>query len=446
MNWSLKDIAAVLGLATTDSEVVCHGVSIDSRTVDSGDLFVAIQGPNFDGADYIGAAGAQGAHAAIAMRHVETRLPQLVVEDTIHALHQLATAWRKRFDKLTTIGITGSNGKTTLRSLIQALCGRESHATTGNLNNHLGVPLVLFGLRPSHRHAVIEMGANHIGEIAALAALAKPDIGVVTNAGPAHLEGFGSLDGVAQGKGEMFEALGANATAIINRDDRYYDYWLGRAAPARVLTFGSTDAADVWYSDYRPVECGGVFSLHHGSDAFDVQLQLEGEHNAMNCAAACAAALAAGVEWSVFGERLSQVRPVDGRLRRVALHSDVEVIDDSYNANPASMRAAIDSLVASAERPWAVLGDMLELGDTAEEAHRELGTYCRNAGVQRLFAFGGFASALCEGFGANGHAFDDIDALNVALLEDLEPGTTISVKGSRSTRMERVVEFLKERF
>ncbi|MEL7024321.1 MAG: UDP-N-acetylmuramoyl-tripeptide--D-alanyl-D-alanine ligase [Pseudomonadota bacterium] len=446
MNWSLGDIADVLGLRTDSAAQVCTGVSIDSRTIHEGELFVAISGPNFDGTDYIEAARQSGATAALTTRQVDSSLPQLIVGDTLQALHQLAIAWRRKFAALTTIGITGSNGKTTMRSLVQALCGADTHATRGNLNNHLGVPLVVFGLGPEHRYAVIEMGANHIGEIAVLAALAKPTIGIVTNAGPAHLEGFGSLDGVAQGKGEMFEALDADSTAVINRDDRYFDYWLGRAEPAEVITFGSTSSADVWYSDYRPVDGGGQFALHHAEQTFDVRLQLEGEHNAMNCAAACAAGLAAGLEWSTFATRLASVVPVDGRLHRVSLHSDVEVIDDSYNANPASMRAAIESLVAGASQPWAVLGDMLELGDGAVEEHRALGAFCREAGVQRLFAFGTFSAALCDGFGADSEAFEDMSELNASLLKALVPDVTIGVKGSRSTRMERVVEFLREQF
>ncbi|MEM6817345.1 MAG: UDP-N-acetylmuramoyl-tripeptide--D-alanyl-D-alanine ligase [Pseudomonadota bacterium] len=442
MKWSLAAIASVLGLTAPESAVECSGVSIDSRTLGKDELFVALSGPNFEGADFISDATHAGACAAVTTRATDDPLPQLVVDDAVTALHTLATAWRDQFTPLT-VGITGSNGKTTMRSLIAALCGPDTHATTGNLNNHLGVPLVLFGLNESHRFAVLEMGANHVGEIATLAALGRPDIGIVTNAGPAHLEGFGGIEGVARGKGEMFEALGQGQTAVINRDDHYFDYWLGRAAPADILTFGANSTADVWYSDYVANADGCSFSINHGGKVQSIELRLSGAHNAMNAAGACAVALAAGIPWERFAERLKAVSPVDGRQVRHRLKSGATLIDDSYNANPASMRAAADALVARSGQAWMVVGDMFELGDDAYEAHRELGAYFERIGVARVFALGEFAEAFRAGF-TNAQTFTEVDDLNGALSERIESDVAICVKGSRSARMERVVTYLLE--
>ncbi|MEL6301239.1 MAG: UDP-N-acetylmuramoyl-tripeptide--D-alanyl-D-alanine ligase [Pseudomonadota bacterium] len=442
MKWSLAAIASVLGLTTPETAVECSGVSIDSRTLGKDELFVALSGPNFDGADFIRDAADKGACAAVTTRATDNPLPQLVVDDTVTALHALATAWRNRFSPLT-VGITGSNGKTTMRSLIAALCGPDTHATTGNLNNHLGVPLVLFGLNESHRFAVLEMGANHVGEIAALAALGQPDIGIVTNAGPAHLEGFGGIEGVARGKGEMFEALGQGQTAVINRDDHYFDYWLGRAAPADIVTFGANSTADVWYSDFVATADGCSFSINHDGKVQSIDLRLSGVHNAMNTAGACAVALAAGIAWEQFAERLKTVSPVDGRQVRHRLKNGTTLIDDTYNANPASMRAAADALVANSDQAWMVVGDMFELGDDAYKAHRDLGAYFGRIGIARVFALGEFAEAIRAGFGDT-QTFTEVADLNVALAEQIEPDVAICIKGSRSARMERVVTHLLE--
>lgn len=444
MNWALSDMAEVLGETWSGSDRICRGVSIDSRTLHEQDLFVALRGPNFDGADYIQAAADAGASGVLTDRVADANIAQIQVPDTLSALHALATAFRAKFNP-TTIGITGSNGKTTMRALIAGLCGESTHATRGNLNNHLGVPLVLFGLESDHEFAVIEMGANHVGEIAALAALAQPTIGIVTNAGPAHLEGFGSLDGVAKGKGEMFAALTENDVAVINRDDRYYDYWCGVATPARVLTFGASDSADFWYSDYQTHGDGCRFRLHHDAQTLDIQLQLGGEHNAMNAAGACACATAAGVHWNVMAERFAGVEPVDGRQVPIEIARGITVIDDSYNANPASMRAAVDGLSAWSDKRWMVVGDMLELGSESMEQHEALGRYCRDAGVTGLFAIGEFASAVSAGFGAGAREFDDIEGLVEALEQALPDGAVVCVKGSRGSRMERVVQELERR-
>ena len=442
MIWSLATIAPLLGAGPITADPVCTGVSIDSRTLEAGDLFFALPGPERSGAEFIAAAAAAGATGAVTDRAVDVQLPQLVVEDPVLALQTLALAWRQQFSAQV-IGITGSNGKTTMRSLVAAACGPATHATAGNLNNHLGVPLVLLGLDATHRYAVVEMGANHVGEIARLAELAVPDIGIVTNAGPAHLEGFGSLDGVARGKGELFAALGSGATAVINRDDTYYTAWRERAAPAKVLTFGSSATADVRCGGYTPTAEGIEFHLTYRGERQRIRLGLRGQHNALNAAGAAAVALAAGRDWSALPAAFASVTPVAGRQDRFPLPGGHALVDDSYNANPASMLAAARTLVESAAAGWMVVGEMGELGPNSRAQHHALGGRLREAGVARVFALGERAADIAAGFGTTADAFESLDELVAAIQRQLHDDVTILVKGSRSARMERVVARLR---
>ncbi|MEL6869342.1 MAG: UDP-N-acetylmuramoyl-tripeptide--D-alanyl-D-alanine ligase [Pseudomonadota bacterium] len=437
---SLNDIAAMLGVAPPSSDVLCNGVSTDTRSLAAGNLFVALNGPKFRGADFVQAARERGAVAALVDTLQQVDMPQLLVRDTRQALQHLARAWRAMMTPLL-IGITGSNGKTTMRSMIAACCPDNTLATQGNLNNDIGVPLTLLRLSEQHRFAVIEMGANAVGDIKLLADIAKPAIGIVTNAGPAHLEGFGSLQGVADGKGELFSALGADDTAIINRDDTYYAQWREMAAPATVMTFGSTPAADVWFDDLRIAE-HIEFALHVGDDVQQVALRLGGEHNAYNACGALAVALAAGLPLDESVARLSAVEAEPGRQRsRIGRHGGA-VIDDSYNANPASMRASAAAAVAAHDDVYMVIGDMGELGDDAIQMHADLGAQLRDIGVSQLFAFGPLAAHAAAAFGPQAMATQSLDELIAALQTSLNAGTAVIVKGSRSMRMERIVDLL----
>ncbi|MEO1594857.1 MAG: UDP-N-acetylmuramoyl-tripeptide--D-alanyl-D-alanine ligase [Pseudomonadota bacterium] len=443
MHGRLAESARVLGVSVPATDVPFRGVSTDTRTLAHDNLFVALNGPNFTGADFVTAAREAGAAAAITDRQVDDALPQLVVDNTRDAIGALARDWRRRFSPQV-IGITGSNGKTTTRSLIAACCGADTLATVGNLNNDIGVPLTLFRLDASHRRAVIEMGANHQGEIAALAAIAEPSIGIVTNAGPAHLEGFGGIDGVAQGKGELFKALGRGDVAVINADDVYAPLWREFAEPATVRTFGSTPDADVWFDDVRIREGGGLdFRLNVAGESAEVTLGLDGRHNAMNAAGAAAAAMAAGVPLAQIVARLATVKAEPGRQRVVAGRAGAQLIDDSYNANPASMRAGAASLVAAGGRAWMVVGDMGELGEDAESLHAALGRDLATAGVERLFALGPLSAATARAFGDTAEHFEDHDALAERVAAGLAPDVRVLVKGSRSMRMEQIVERLR---
>ena len=320
-------------------------VTTDSRSLEAGSLFVALRGERFDGHEFVAEAAARGAAGAVVSRAVAAPVPQIVVSDTLVALTDFAAAWRRSMDAAV-VGVTGSNGKTTVKEMTGAILARcgACLVTQGNLNNHIGVPLTLCRLEARHRYAVIEMGANHLHEIAHLAAVARPNVGLVINAGPAHLEGFGGIDGVARGKGEMFEALGGEDTAVINADDRFAAFWHGLARTAgRVVTFGMRERADVSARDPRSLrtEQGFVteFDFECPLGQRRIAIAFAGEHNVMNALAAAAASYAAGADLEAITEGLTAVRPVAGRLNYRRAMRGARLIDDSYNANPGSMRA-----------------------------------------------------------------------------------------------------------
>lgn len=437
---TVNEIASMLGLSGHHSDATCQGVSTDTRSLQAGNLFVALNGPNHRGADFVPAAEARGAAAAIVDTLQPGNLPQLLVDDTRLGLQRLAAAWRKLMAPVM-IGITGSNGKTTMRSMIAACCGEKTLATHGNLNNDIGVPLTLLRLAREHEFAVIEMGANHVGEIAVLAHLAEPRIGIVTNAGPAHLEGFGSLQGVADGKGELFAALGAGDTAVINADDQFFGQWCDMAAPASIVSFGASQQADVRL-DELVVGDDVQFRVHAGDDSRRVRLQLRGAHNAHNACGAIAVGLAAGLPLETMITALGAVVPEPGRQRVIRCPQGGVVIDDTYNANPASMRAAAEAAVANYSTVTMVIGDMGELGDGSAAIHAALGDALRQIGVARLVTLGELAAHAAAGFGAGAKACKTLDAALAVTRESLVPDQAIVVKGSRSMRMERVVDAL----
>jgi UDP-N-acetylmuramoyl-tripeptide--D-alanyl-D-alanine ligase len=448
MNRDLAELARVTAGMLHGANAGFGKVSSDTRQLEPRALFVALRGERFDAHDFVPEAARLGAAGAVVERLVTTQLPQVVVPDVLAALTTFAREWRRQF-AIPVVGLTGSNGKTTVKEMIGSILQQAGPVlvTQGNLNNHIGVPLTLCRLEALHRHAVIEMGANHEREIAHLAGIAEPTIGLVNNAGPAHLEGFRGLDGVARGKGELFEALGSSHTAVINADDRYAGFWRGLAGKAgRVLTFGLRERADFQGSNVRSRIVGGgfevSFSMTTPVGSRETVIHLAGEHNVLNALGAAAAAHAAGADLDAIAHGLASMRPVSGRLElKAALHG-AQLIDDSYNANPGSLRAGIVSLASMPGEHWLVLGEMAELGPGASQLHAELGAFARESGVQRLLAVGAEARHAVESFGPGASWFANPDELIATARRELKPGVTVLIKGSRVNRLERVAAAL----
>jgi UDP-N-acetylmuramoyl-tripeptide--D-alanyl-D-alanine ligase len=434
-----------LGGRLIGGDAAFRRVVTDSRAVEKGDLFVALVGDRFDGHDFVRSAASLGAAAALVSRPLELNFPQIVVPDTLLALQQYAASWRADFD-VPVVAVTGSNGKTTTKQLLAAVFAARGPvlATVGNLNNHIGVPLTLTRLRRDHKTAVIEMGANHPGEIARLAEIAAPQVGVVTQAGDAHLEGFGSREGVARAKGELFSALGARGVAVINADDPYAPLWRSLAAEASIIRFGFSDLADVRASEVQVQrdQAATRFELRTPEGRAEVLLPLPGRHNVMNALAAAACGTALGMNAVDIAAGLAQVQAPGGRVAWKQTRNGARLIDDSYNANPTSMRAGLE-LLAQQRRPrWAVLGGMGELGAESGRLHEEIGAVARRLGIERLYAFGPTGAHYARGYGHEETLFDDYEPMIAALEKDLAADVTLLVKGSRSARMERVVQRL----
>lgn len=422
-----------------------NGVSTDTRTLQEGQLFVALQGPNFDGCDYVGQARDKGAAGAVVSRLVDEKIPQIAVDDAKRALGELGAAWRQQLAPVV-VGVTGSNGKTTLKEMTAACLATAAPtlATHGNLNNEIGMPLMLTRIEERHRFAVIEMGANHVGEIAYLTALAKPDVVVITNAGAAHLEGFGSLDGVARAKGEILCGKVRPKVSVLNADDHYLDYWSKLVADTQLITFGIDGDADVCARNIVTRAGSSSFDLHLPVGEIDITLPLPGRHNVRNACAAAAIAVAVGVDIADIKTGLESVSPVEGRLRRLEGVNGATIYDDSYNANPLSVVAAAEFLATLPGDNLIVLGDMGELGDDAASMHAETGSKVREAGVPRLLATGDLSRNTVEGFGAGASWHADVDELASRLRAELHEGVNVLVKGSRFMQMERVVDALRD--
>jgi UDP-N-acetylmuramoyl-tripeptide--D-alanyl-D-alanine ligase len=428
-------------LLGADAEVT--GVAIDTRKLQPGDLFVAIKGERVDGHDYLAEAAAHGAIAALVTHKVDSDLPQLLVDDAELALGDLASAVRAQRD-VRVVGITGSNGKTTVKTLVASILSRHGriHVSAGNFNNELGLPLTLLAMPQDTEFAVLEMGAGKPGDIAYLAAIARPDIGLVTLIAPAHLARMGSIEGVAETKGALYQALPADGIAIINADDHFASFFDGLAGARKVLRYGLDHPADIGADIIEQRVDGSRFVLSTPRGDAEVTLPLPGRHNIANALAAAAIALALEVPLDTIVAGLEQVSGVAGRLRREVMAGGWTLIDDSYNANPSSMAAAIDTLLLADGERWLVLGDMAELGPEANALHAGIGKRARERGVERLFAVGPLGAATVEAFGARGEHFNDKLALIAALQAQLHAGVTCLVKGSRSAGMEQVVAAL----
>ncbi|TLY50142.1 MAG: UDP-N-acetylmuramoyl-tripeptide--D-alanyl-D-alanine ligase [Gammaproteobacteria bacterium] len=449
MKRTLAEFARACGGRLSGGDAAYTDVVSDSRTLTAQQLFVALKGPRFDGHDFLAAALALGAAGALVDAERPVKLPQIIVPDTQAALERAARAWRAHF-RGALVGVAGSNGKTTAKEMTAAILAQAGSclATRGNLNNHIGVPLTLLRLTPAHRFAVVEMGANRAGEVAALVAIARPTIGVITNAGAEHLEGFGSLEAVARAEGEMVAGLTAAATAVINADDEFAGLWR-TLTPARVVSFGVREPADFSATELHAAVGSAGFRTHFRlsapSGSAVIQLAVGGAHNVANALAAAAAAASAGASLEHIAAGLAAVRAVPGRLQFKQGASGAWLIDDSYNANPSSVRAAIEVLGSLAGRRWLVLGDMAELGEFAHAAHSEIGEFARAHGVERLYATGALAARAVDSFGAGAHWFADAAALTAALSAELGragPEVRLLIKGSRMNRLERVVDAL----
>jgi UDP-N-acetylmuramoyl-tripeptide--D-alanyl-D-alanine ligase len=446
---SLAQLAQMVGGTLVGEDHRFDGVSSDTRTLRHGELFVALHGPNFDGHDYLDVAQQRGAAGALVDRAGSSQLARVRVADTLRGLGSLGRQWRLRCPARV-IGITGSNGKTTLKEMIAAILAVRGRvmATRGNLNNDIGVPLTLCRLR-DEGFAVIEMGASHPGEIDYLSGLVQPDVAVLNNAGSAHLEGFGSLEGVARAKAEIIRGLGARGIFVFNADDRFAPLWRELADGLQQRTFGVAQPADVSSppAAYEVVWRGAHFEARfpviceHGE--IELNLQLAGEHNRMNALAAVAAVLAAGAALGDVQQGLAGLRPVSGRLCPLSGINGARLIDDSYNANPDSVVAALRVLAAAPGRHTLVLGDLAELGGDVRRLHRQLGERAAELDVDRLLTVGQFSGLAGEAFhGAHRH-YADRKALLDDLLATLSQEDTVLIKGSRSARMEEVVAGLR---
>lgn len=446
MNGLLSQVARDVQGRMIGTDVTVDGVSTDTRAIAQGTLFVALAGERFDAHDFLEQAVAAGAAALLVAdaTRVPAGVPAVVVDDTRLALGRLAAAWRARFT-LPVIAVTGSNGKTTTKEMIAAILkaayGAAVLSTRGNLNNDIGLPLTLLGLSPAHQAAVIEMGMNRPGEIAYLAPLGAPTVALVTNAQRAHLEGMGDLDEVAREKGSIFSGLPADGVAVINADDAYADAWRGMAAGRPVRTFAIDHAADV-RATVRQHGLEMALDLQAPEGEAAIVLRVPGRHNARNAVAAAAACLAAGVPLTAVVAGLEGFAGVKGRLQRRVGKSGAEILDDTYNANPDSVRAGIDVLATTIGRKILVLGDMGEIGEASGQYHDEIGGYAKSQGVDLLFALGEATKAAVRNFGDGARHFCHVDKLIAAAEKELGPETTVLVKGSRFMKMERVADAL----
>ena len=447
---SLREASAAIGARTLGADATFLSVSTDSRTLARGALFVALRGERFDGHQFLPTARERGAAAAMVDEESKStaegaRLPLLVVADTKTSLKRLAAKWRARFD-IPLIAVTGSNGKTTVKEMIAAIL--RAHfgtaqvlATEGNLNNDIGLPLTLLRLRDAHRAAVIEVGMNHPGETATLAAIASPTVALVNNAQREHQEFMKDVAAVAREHAAVFGALRPGGVAVINADDEFAGYWRGLLAGRRVRDFGLERPAEV-SGRHELAHFGSLIELRAPEGQARIELHASGRHNALNACAAAASALAAGASLDAVAKGLAAFRPVSGRMQRLAARSGANLIDDSYNANPDSVRAAVDVLAAEPGIKFLLLGDMGEVGERGAEFHEEIGRYARERGVDRLYATGELCRAAVAAFGEGARHFAGIDDLIAAAREEIVPNAAALVKGSRFMRMERVVQAL----
>ena len=448
ISMSLSKAATAMNANLIGEDTNFTGCNTDTRTIKQGNLFIALSGDNFDGHDFVAKAEESNAAALLLEKEVTHTKPILQVENTRRAMGLLAKSWREELS-IPLVAITGSNGKTTVKEMVSSILAgiAEVHATAGNYNNDIGVPLTLFGLDRNHQYAVIEMGANHPGEIEWLSSIAQPNVAVITQCAPSHLEGFGSIEGVAKAKAEIYSGLQSNGTAIINADDDYADYWKETCKHLNQFSFGiSNQSANVTAKNILALtEQNAIqFELHCSDESIEIMLPLSGEHNVMNALAAAACCLSLDVSLQIIKAGLEKMTAVKGRLQVKTGKHGSRIIDDTYNANPKSLNAAINVLNKYSGSRYLILGDMGELGESAIEHHIEAGKLARSAGIDGLFCIGELSLNTKQSFGEGAVHFDSYEELEKTLLDLLANNATLLVKGSRYMQMDRVVNMLTE--
>ena len=445
----LLEIAKAVNGQLLGADIEVSNIGTDSRNIINNQLYIAIKGENFDGNSFASDAIKQGAGAVLISDASSSARPAILVKNTRLALGLLAKYWRNKF-ALPVIAVTGSNGKTTVKEMIAAILNAANKnvlATQGNLNNDIGMPMTLLNLQQKHDVAVIEMGMNHLGEIDYLTRIAQPTVAVINNAGTAHIGELGSRENIAKAKGEIFAGLFDDGIAVINADDDYADYWKSLNINKKIITFGLNDLDKQKQADVTAVfeEKDGInqvnLSTPNGSVTFN--LAVLGKHNVSNALAASACAVALGVSNADIASGLSNMQAVYGRLQCKAGFNGAALIDDTYNANPDSMKAAIDVL-ATQQNSIFVMGDMAELGDNAPQMHADIGLYAKQKGVGQLYTFGDLSAKASDLFGQNAAHFNSLESLVYALKNQMKLGVTVLVKGSRSMQMERVVALIVE--
>lgn len=425
------------------------GVSTDTRLVGEGNLFVALKGENFDAHDFLADLADKGVAAVVAERIPDGYpLPALIVSDTRRALGEMAKQWRRQFS-IPIVGVTGSNGKTTVKEMISTIFktafGEDGRlATAGNFNNDIGVPLTVFRLNENHRAAVIELGMNHVGEMAYLSDIAQPTVGLVNNAQREHQEFMQTVLAVAEENGTVIRFLPENGTAVFPADEPYTSLWTEYAGSRQLETFGLTSDADV-SGQYTNENGGTSVEIKNEGKSYVVHLATSGKHNVRNALAAAACSLAAGIDWQTIIRGLEAFSPVRGRLEKKTAFNGALLIDDTYNANPDSVRAAMDVLAELPGKGIFVLGDMGEVGNDGERFHVEVGEYARERHIGHFFTFGEMARYASKAYGNAGRHYTDMDEMNAVLRQLLEPDMTVLVKGSRFMKMERVVNELMDK-
>ena len=444
---SLSQAAQTINGRLAGKDIMFNGCSTDSRTLQNGNLFIALRGERFDGHSFIPQAEEMGAVAAmVEEEHDESLLPLLIIKDTVHAMGLLAGSWRDEFD-IPLMAITGSNGKTTVKEMVSSILGLRALvlSTRGNLNNHIGVPLTLFNLGNEHRYAVIEIGANHAGEISWLSELAKPTVALITQCAPAHLQGFGSEKGVASAKAEIFSGLRDNGIAIVNADDKYAGLWKKIAKCHKQISFGLNVAADITASDITfDTNTGRTgFLIHFPDETLSTSTPLSGIHNVQNSIAAAACCMAIGISNLDIKTGLEKMESISGRMQMINTVGGSRIFNDTYNANPGSLQAGLQVLSNYKGNRWLILGDMYELGDRSIEYHLRAGELARETGIHRLYALGDLTHHAVEGFGNGARHYENTSELIAAVNHDLKDNTTILVKGSRAMGMEKIVQALR---
>jgi UDP-N-acetylmuramoyl-tripeptide--D-alanyl-D-alanine ligase len=447
---TLSDIARMTRGRLVGDDRTVDAIATDTRALPQGGaaLFVALKGERFDGHDHVAKAAQAGVAAALVSREVETPVPQIVVADTERALADFAAAvHRERVEQGSVhkvIAITGSNGKTSVKALTLAILERvgKTYATPGNRNNEIGLPLAVIDAPEDLQFAIYEMGAGKPGDIAYLTDIVRPDVSIVNNIAPGHLERMGSLLGVADTKAAIYDALPGEGVAVINADDAFAPYFAERAHGRRLLRFGLESSADLTARDIQPTIEGSRFTLVAPQGEAVVSLTLPGRHNVSNALAAAALCLSVGASLEQVAQGLNAARSVAGRLVTHRLDSGAVLIDDSYNANPGSLAAAIDTLAAGGGDAWLVLGDMRELGADAEAMHAEAGRRAKSAGIRRLLTLGPYSAAATQAFGDGATHFETHAALADMLRNELREGVRVLVKGSRGSAMDRIVAAL----